>query len=175
MIALPTGPMRGLSLWNPWGWALFRCGKDLENRPWNCAFRGWLAIQIAKRWDFDEIMRTMLVIDDAMKASNQPPLKAVDFDEMKKQCSHVIGLVRIDKWLPTHCFKSPWAYEEGYAAHIAEAVEIEPVPCKGKQGLFYLPLDVEPIVRERFASACTRGARPTGEANASDDDSFRLV
>lgn len=40
--------MKVLSLRQPWAWALFFAGKDIENRTWKTNFRGDLAIHAAK-------------------------------------------------------------------------------------------------------------------------------
>lgn len=32
--------MKTLTVQQPWAWAIIHGGKDVENRPWNCRFRG---------------------------------------------------------------------------------------------------------------------------------------
>lgn len=174
MVELPNTPLRCLSMWNPWAWALFRAGKRIENRDWRSKFRGWISIQVSMHWELNEVRELVEAVKKAASLSGKPGLE-VDLHELYEQRGHIIGMIRIDDWKPAFEYNNPWAFSEGFGAHVAEAVEIEPVSCRGMPGLFYLPLDVENSVREKFASACTKGATPIGEENASDDDSFRLV
>ena len=41
------GPVRALTIRQPWAWAVARGGKDVENRSWRTAYRGPLLIHAA--------------------------------------------------------------------------------------------------------------------------------
>jgi hypothetical protein len=156
LIELPSTNLPCLSLWNPWGWALFRCGKDLENRPWNSRYRGWLVVQIAMHWKKQEVVEIVDAIRAATAMTGSPP-PDINMDEIEAQRGKVIGLVKIDDWKPAHMYKSPWAFAEGYAAHIAQAVELDnKFPVRGWQGFFYLSSEEENKVREGFKLACEK-------------------
>ncbi len=49
--------MRALSVRQPWAWAIFKAGKNIENRNWKDKFRDWkddpetIAIHVASRKD----------------------------------------------------------------------------------------------------------------------------
>lgn len=155
MIDLPAKPLHFLSMWNPWAWALFRAGKTVENRTWNSRFRGWVAIQVSKYWELNEVKELIKSVQEAAVKSGRP-CPEVDLHELHEQRGHVIGLVRIDDWKPAREYSSPWAFHEGFGAHIAQAVEIDPIECRGMPGLPYLPILIEKQVRTKFEEACVR-------------------
>lgn len=41
--------MKALSIKQPWVYAILHEGKDIENRSWNTAYRGWLALHASGR------------------------------------------------------------------------------------------------------------------------------
>ena len=43
--------MKAISLRQPWPWAIFNLGKDIENRRWPTKHRGPLLIHASKTWD----------------------------------------------------------------------------------------------------------------------------
>ena len=57
--------MKVLTLRQPWAWALFFAGKDIENRTWKTNYRGDLAIHTAKgmtKREYNEAKNFMLDI-----------------------------------------------------------------------------------------------------------------
>jgi hypothetical protein len=42
-----------LSIREPWAWAIFYLGKDVENRTWSTSVRGWIYIHTSKTFDMD--------------------------------------------------------------------------------------------------------------------------
>lgn len=166
MMELPPTPLKGLSLYNPWAWALFNAGKDVENRPWYSKFRGWAAIQVSMHWVMSEVHEVVSAIKSAA-AQSGTVLPPIDLEQIKGQRGHIIGLVKIDDWKPSILYKSPWAFKEGYGAHVCLSVPIEPVLCKGSLGLFNLPSEVEQQVKEKFGRACVKlglGSQTTGDS-----------
>ena len=43
--------MRALTVRQPWAYAIFHLGQDVENRTWQTHYRGRLSIHVAKRVD----------------------------------------------------------------------------------------------------------------------------
>lgn len=44
-----------ISIKQPWAWAIFNAGKDIENRDWATKFRGRILIHVGKNYDNDGI------------------------------------------------------------------------------------------------------------------------
>ena len=44
----PELPVKAISIRQPWAWAIIHGGKDIENRDWQTAYRGPVAIHAAK-------------------------------------------------------------------------------------------------------------------------------
>ena len=44
-------PVKAVSLWQPWAYAITTLGKDVENRVWSTDYRGVLLIHASQRWD----------------------------------------------------------------------------------------------------------------------------
>lgn len=43
--------MKAISIQQPWAWAIFNAGKDIENRTWKTNFRGKILIHAGKKID----------------------------------------------------------------------------------------------------------------------------
>lgn len=156
MVDLPNTVLPCLSFWNPWAWSLFRCEKDVENRPWNSRCRGWLVVQVAMHWKIEEVTATLLAIKKAVEISGRPQPN-IDMHEIKNQCGKIIGMVKIDDWKPAISYKSPWAFKEGYGAHVVQAVEFDRmITAPGRQRWFYLQEEIERKVRAEFHNACQK-------------------
>lgn len=49
--------MKALSIRQPWAYAIFHLGKDVENRSWRTHYLGRIAIHVAQRIDIAECRR----------------------------------------------------------------------------------------------------------------------
>jgi hypothetical protein len=153
--------LRALTLWRPWDEAVVAGVKTLENRTW--APPGWaihqpLAIHAGKRYDRE-------AADSIDEIFGLIPAHESD----RVRAGAVVGVVQLVGWIhegPTACVtehpgishedavaltESDWFYGP-YAWVFENAVEIEPVPCRGAQGLWTLEPRVEQIVRARWAA-----------------------
>ena len=45
--------IKTISIRQPWAWAIFHAGKNVENRDWPCKYRGPLLIHASKKFDRD--------------------------------------------------------------------------------------------------------------------------
>jgi hypothetical protein len=50
--------MKAISIQQPWIHAIFREGKDIENRSWQRSFRGWVAIHASRIANLPESLRS---------------------------------------------------------------------------------------------------------------------
>lgn len=136
--------MKAITLWPEWAYAIQKLGKDGENRSW----RLWdsmigqpIAIHAgvkpvhaqprSDRWDelkaFHDSLRYIGVCAHAVVA-----------DQIR---GHIVQIVRFGE--PTRSSTSKWATWDGqWFWPIVDRITIEPVPCKGAQGLWEVPAEV---------------------------------
>lgn len=138
--------MRALTLWRPWPWAILHGGKDIENRPWACP-RSLVGVPIAlhagKVWD--EETAEEFAAPGEWHLEGFPPRKA-DHPEgaivglaTVARVLHESSLIdRADPARSSRWFMGPW----GWVLRDVIALP-EPVPCRGAQGLWPVPEDVE--------------------------------
>lgn len=154
--------MKALTLIRPWSDALVRGPKRVENRTWLPPVESigrYLAIHAGKKFDEDGGCDLR-----AMGTGWSPPLEASDSPQ------GIVGVVLLRGWLDLRGGRIAHALDnETHAVAIrldqdrwwagpcgwlfGEPIAIEPVPCRGAQGLWIVPADVEAIVRERARAA----------------------
>ncbi len=117
--------IRGLTLIRPWPWAIFKAGKDVENRGWTPSMSqlkpgDWIAIHAGVKWDNDA---AVFYVPDAPPKAQHP--SAV-----------IVGLVRYTGF--TEACPSPWFFGP-YGWQWDKAIELaEPIPHNGALGLWTL-------------------------------------
>ena len=137
-----TSLIRGLTLIRPWAWAVAYAGKDVENRTWEpprAMVGGFLAIHAGKKWDEDAAQGMRFDL-------------GIDVPEEEDHPSGVIVAVARLAGVQHEAFGNQW-FCGPVGWQLRDVVRIEPVPCKGAQGLWTLPHDVLALVRARFAAA----------------------
>jgi ASCH domain len=120
--ALVNGSPAVLSVRQPWAWALVSGHKDVENRTWSTKHRGFVAIHAAMRRDvdgFDALKQMGLTVPEAL------PRGAV------------VGVIELVDVVRHH--SSPWASGDGFHWVVGRAVSTEPLPMRGRRGLFGAP------------------------------------
>jgi activating signal cointegrator 1 len=147
-----SGEIRGLTLIQPWAGMVALGHKRIETRSWRNGYRGLVAIHAA-RGRADERLFAELCACAGYIASSAPPVVHVR--------GSVVAVARIADMITTriaeaHGLASPCTLEwelgdfsAGRWAWLLEDVRPLdlPVPCRGLQGLWPLPHDVERAVR----------------------------
>lgn len=141
-------PIRGLTVRQPWSFAIAKLGKNVENRTRKFGYRGWLAIHAGASMgtlaDYDGALRSIVRITGR-------PISAVDAGAQRR--SVIVAVARladvcsaaVDSWCGGH---GPWGEPDAHHLLLAEVRPLaDPVPCKGALGLWRLPADVETAVR----------------------------
>ena len=112
-----------LTLQQPWASAIFRAGKDVENRTWPTRYRGLLVIHAGKTWDA-RAADVLLLADllGSMGPHTHYP-------------RGLLGTVRlVDVTRDQH---SAWAAPGLWHWVLADPRPFpEPIPCRGRMGLF---------------------------------------
>jgi len=118
------GQMRALTIRQPWA-SLIICGeKDVENRTWTTRYRGLLAIHAGQRFDRDlqPWQRNIVArIDDLPRGA-------------------IIGVVQLMDVVRDS--SSRWAEPQSYHWVLSEPRPIEPVPMRGRLGLWVPEVDL---------------------------------
>ena len=143
-----------LTICQPWAWAIFN-GKDVENRPWESRYRGPLLIHAGASHDWlcdSSYLRDLgLVV---------PPDDELVFGA-------ILGLVdQVDCWHQSQreiIRESVWA--EGPWCHVYANPRpfAKPVPYKGRQKFFGVPLSMLPEVEVLMQTS--PGGPATGGSN----------
>jgi hypothetical protein len=170
--------MRALTVRQPWAYAIIHLGKDVENRSRNIAgsYRGPIAIHAGKRLDtaaLDEAARLAgHSVSSLIGLMADAPLGAIigvvdlvdvhpsdwcwetdlrrvrdlyrqdreAFDALPDSgAGGILGKVRV-------C--SPWAHDGQCHLVLANPRPCEPIPCKGRLGLWTVPDEVEAKIKE---------------------------
>jgi hypothetical protein len=124
--------MKALTIRQPWAWAIFHAGKDIENRDWPTRLRGRIAIHAAKEMTRD-YEGALFFMQEATGKFQCP-----SFEELIRGA--IIGTVEI-----TGCVSessSPWFMGDyGFALRGAIALP-EPIECRGALGFWDVPEDI---------------------------------
>ena len=149
-----TEGMRALTLHRPWSFAVAHLGKDVENRGWRTNYRGLLAIHGGAKWSNDAASGIARINGRIFRADEKLNSGAgivavanlVDCHEARPETHSFEDIYA------AACCESSWAQDDGWHWVLANVRPLpEPVPCKGRQGLWRLPEDVERAVWSALA------------------------
>lgn len=142
--------MKALTLWRPWPVAIFflryELQKDVENRSWKppeCIRGERIAIHAGARY--------VDVFDQWLKIIKPTPAETFQLLVDWKQLSEIrgiIGTVLIAGY--SRKSKSRWAEEGMFHWNLMERQPLQkPIPCKGAQGLWNVPSEIERQIDEQ--------------------------
>lgn len=131
------GTMPVIAVRQPWPWAMFNLGKDVENRTWPTKHRGPILIQ-ASQWS----RRAQIEKDlfHALGVASPAVVKNLDIpdgfwvDDLKPQCGGIVGIVTIKDCVRN--YRSPWAMPDHWHWVFADARPLPFWPCKGRLGIW---------------------------------------
>jgi len=116
--------MKALAIKQPWVHAILREGKDIENRSWQRAFRGWVALHASAKPRRDGHFR---------RGVRVPDLDTLDY-------SAICGVARVVEIVTKSRSKWFWHPDDGstnYGWVLANVTALKtPIPCKGALGLW---------------------------------------
>lgn len=131
--------MKALSIRQPWVWAIFNAGKDIENRDWPTRLRGRVAIHAAKGMTHEEYMAARIIIADNTNLSLYPP------PENEIERGVILGTVEI-----VDCVQhsgSPWFFGDYGFVLKSPRLLVEPISCRGALGFWDVPEDIACLLR----------------------------
>jgi len=151
--------MRALTLHQPWDFAML-CGKDVENRTWappEALVGHRFALHAGKVYDYDGLAFIKTVLDCPIETLTPGAVFAttrlVGWVEVDTVRARKIGEGALCSCPEARAaLASPWFFGPvGWLIDETRRLE-KPVPCRGAQGLWTLPPEVEVRVREQEAS-----------------------
>ena len=136
--------MKALTLWRPWPWSILYGTKRIENRRWvppPSIFARMIALHAGLTWDYDGALAIRELCPDLPGSSDDHPLGIVGV-------ARVIGVVDSDHHPNLPFGQSDW-FSGPFAWVLSDVVALpRAIPCKGMQGLWSLPKDVETEVQD---------------------------
>lgn len=161
--------MKALTVRQPWAFAIAALGKTVENRTWTTSYRGLLAIHAGARWDSNEAVQRVgeLTGVTLVTADTSAIVAVVDLESIHNSvtCIRPVEERHEHEDGPFTC--SRWAIGIGFdnGMHhwtLANSRQLKyPISCKGRQGLWDLPDDVEAAVMAQLAAP----SQQSGEAS----------
>lgn len=140
-------PLRGLTLWQPWAFAVLHLGKRVENRPWKpwpSMIGRWFALHAAAR---NKPSEETWVLERIAVVSGKP---APGPGALVRGA--VLGFARVSGFVEAS--DDPWFLgpefegKKNYGWVLSDVVAIpQPVRCKGYYGFWPVPEDALPAVR----------------------------
>lgn len=131
-----------LAIKQPWAWAIFNAGKNVENRDWPTRFRGRIAILASKGMTQGEYAEGCYFIE-----RKEPEIVMPSYESMIR--GHIIGTVEI-----TGCGKfydNKW-FAGTYGMLLSNPVKfITPIPASGRLGIFPLEASIADQVEVEYA------------------------
>ena len=150
--------IRGLSVRQPWAWAITCAGKTVENRSRPTSYRGLLAIHASKTRPLDADLGNPLILDAIAD-------QGFEIDKAASVLGAIVAVAELVSCHP-HCrasaspdacdtvwapLCSPWAVRSQWHWQLANIRPLsEPVPCRGMLGLWRLPDDAKEAVRKQM-------------------------
>jgi hypothetical protein len=122
--------MQVLSVRQPWAWAIARGHKAIENRNWDTAYRGQLAIHASLRVDLGSLERP-LVLDAGWDPAD--PLAATGGIVAVVSLADICNAAKSGE----QCACGPWAEPDSFHWRISGAQALpQPVMTVGQPGLW---------------------------------------
>jgi hypothetical protein len=132
--------MKAVTAHRPWGYAIAFLDKRIENRIWPCPLPvgSYLAIHNGQKWDKDgdafiQKLNASELIENPTP-ENDPAGAIIAI-------ARFVGNVKEDK--------SPWFFGP-YGWKLENVIAIEPVYCRGQQGLWNVPEALMPRIKANY-------------------------
>lgn len=141
--------MKALTLWQPWAWAVAHAGKNVENRTWSppkAAIGQRIAIHAGKAIDFNIVNQMQ---SGRWSKASPVCIDCPDPDDMVRGA--IIATAVIDRVMTPGVLdrlRVLWGTPSQYGWVLRDVITLdEPIPCKGMQGLWTVPADIEARLR----------------------------
>ena len=130
--------MKGISIRQPWVYAIFHLGKDIENRDWPTNVRGRVAVQASATmawYDYEEAHQW--IFQNGCPGFSVPP-------KDQYTLGAIVGTVEIADCV-SNSDSSWFVGEYGFVLRYPILLP-EPIPFKGMLGFWEVPKDIEALM-----------------------------
>jgi hypothetical protein len=136
--------LKAITIHQPWAYAILHLGKNVENRGWfwGQGIGGELAIHAGKTYDWEG---EGFINSLNHTVPGNPPMGALVGIVTLTGAHHAMRCTR--NALPRNTYCSPWAVGLQYHWELSHPQAIEPIPCRGMQGVWDVPDDAAAILR----------------------------
>ncbi len=149
---------RALTLWPEWAWAIHALDKRVENRHWRIP-RGWVAIHagayLGGRPSAPAVLEAMRALGLMSWRAGWRLDAGAHFVKEGREVdvpllaawprSAILGIAHFDGAIE----RGGWAAPGALANHLDEYLPLDtPLPCRGAQGLWPVPVEYAPTLRE---------------------------
>jgi len=137
--------VKGISLLQPWAWAIFYAGQDVENRSWPCPrniIGQRVAIHASKGMDAHQYSDACVSLQAINPKANPPPFPAV----IRGAIIGTVEIVGCVEQSPSRWFCGPYGFVLRDPVPLAE-----PIPCKGALGFWDVPPEIERKIHDTKA------------------------
>ena len=141
--------MLALTLWRPWPWAFTHADKRVENRTWappRKLIGECIALHAGKHFDRDGL-------NHMLDGSFGDAARAVPRGDSEHQSGVIVAVARLEDVYDVGYVRNPSPWEFGPVVwSVPDVIALpHPVACKGAQGLWRLPPDVDTAVRAQVS------------------------
>ncbi|MFV2172406.1 hypothetical protein ACFHW2_11510 [Actinomadura sp. LOL_016] len=153
---VPDTQFRGLTLRQPWAFAVAHAGKRIENRTWTTHYRGLVAIHAGAstgtRHEAESAVTRVAersgLTEEQVQAGMRVRSAILAVARLTDVCS---GSLRTGYNSPPLCDCGPWAVN-GQRHLVLTDVHVlsRPEPCRGALGLWHLPQETGALVRDQM-------------------------
>ncbi|MGC5012562.1 hypothetical protein ACLQ2R_17500 [Streptosporangium sp. DT93] len=160
--------IKAITIKQPWAWAIAHGGKDVENRTWGTSHTGLLAIHAGAAWAkegaYDRQVIAAAQASKDEKSCYDPPLH-VEIEVGSGRASRVrptdpryirsaiVAVAEVENMGVCEGYCSLWAIPGQHHWRLTNVRPLaQPVPCKGRLGLWNLPDAVETAVHDQLAA-----------------------
>jgi hypothetical protein len=142
--------IKGLTLIRPWAAAVSHFGKDVENRSWKCPLpRGsFLAIHSGSKWDEGGVDFIRRYCADEYALQVYGSLLCHELEHFK---GAIVAVAEFGGNIESS--DSVWWNDREIGWKLSNIVPIDPVWCKGQQGLWDLAPDTLIQVRAAYSKS----------------------
>lgn len=126
-----------LSVRQPWAWLICAGYKNIENRSWKTDYRGELFIHAGQSFDWEGLAWLEQFYEYQVLACRHFGIRGQRITMHKEEFGAIVGYADL-----TDCVRhanSIWAMPGCWHWELHRALELAPIPLKGRLGIFEIP------------------------------------
>ncbi len=131
-----AGPIRAVTVHQPWAWLIIHGGKTIENRTWSTRYRGPILIHASTRCSALEMETALVWVQRHIGDDVARRVPAV-YPTRRLQFGGFVGVVDlVDVRTPSEHDRDPWHMPGYFGWVLANPRPVEFAPWRGQQNLW---------------------------------------